>query len=55
MGFEDVLTEAFGSASPEAYEKAVRFVSGMVYSGIVTMDEAALIIKKIDEIEDMEG
>lgn len=54
MGLDDVLKEVFGSADTEAYEKAVRFIYGLVYPGIITSDEAAQIIKKIDEIEDME-
>lgn len=55
MGLDDVLQETFGSADAASYEKAVKFIEGLIYPGIITPDEAGRIIKQIDEIEDMEG
>ncbi|MFR1537521.1 MAG: hypothetical protein ACLSUP_02640 [Blautia massiliensis (ex Durand et al. 2017)] len=55
MGLEDVLTDVFGYADEMAYERAVRFIEGLVYPGVITTEEAERIVKKIDEIEDMEG
>ena len=55
MGLDDVLRETFGSADASSYEKAVKFIEGLVYPGIITPDEAERIIKQIDKVEDMEG
>lgn len=57
MGLEDVLEEVFGASGPRGYEKAVQFVEGLVYPGIITAEESHRIVKQIDEIsnENYEG
>lgn len=57
MGLEDVLEEVFGASGPREYERAVCFIEGLVYPGIISAEEAHRIVKQIDEIsnENFEG